>query len=149
MGLPSAPPDPRFGTVTEYGSSDYSNYDGFVVRLNHSFSKGLLFQINYSWSHALDVCSNGCLESIQSRYGCEYSEPAKSVQRPHELRQRDYDVRHYFSANYVWDECDPRFSHWGPKPHFRRVDHLGDVVRAQRFPAHRRGHRRFEHPERL
>jgi hypothetical protein len=61
-GLPTAPPDPRFGTVTEYGSSDYSNYDGLVVRVNHSFSKGLLFQINYSWSHALDVCSNGCLE---------------------------------------------------------------------------------------
>jgi hypothetical protein len=117
-GLPSAPPDPRFGTVTEYGSSDYSNYDGLVLRVNHSFSKGLLFQINYSWSHALDVCSNGCIEP----FNYDTDESILSPQNPFNARANygnaDYDVRHYFSANYVWDDVIRRFSHWGPNPIF-------------------------------
>jgi|HubBroStandDraft_1064217.scaffolds.fasta_scaffold02263_7 hypothetical protein len=117
-GLPTAPPDPRFGTVTQYASSDYSNYDGLIVRVNHSFSKGLLFQLNYSWSHALDVCSNGCLE----QFGLDTAASILSPQNPLDARANygnaDYDVRHYFSANYVWDDVIRRFSHWGPNAVF-------------------------------
>jgi hypothetical protein len=99
-------------------SSSYSNYYGLVVRVNHSFSKGLLFQINYSWSHALDVCSNGCI----GPFNYDTDESILSPQNPFNARANygnaDYDVRHYFSANYVWDDVIPRFSHWGPNPIF-------------------------------
>jgi hypothetical protein len=113
-GLPLAPPDPRFGTVTEYGSSNYSNYDGLVVRVNHSFSHGLLFQLNYSWSHALDVCSNGCLEQFNLDTAASILNPQNPFDARANYGNADYDVRHYFSANYVWDDVIRRFSHWGP-----------------------------------
>jgi hypothetical protein len=113
-GLPTAPPDSRFGTVTEYASSNYSNYDGFVVRLNHSFSKGLLFQVNYVWSHALDVCSNGCIEPFNLDTAASILSPQNPFDARANYGNADYDVRHYFSANYVWDDVIRRFSHWGP-----------------------------------
>lgn len=113
-GLPTAPPDPRFGTVTEYGSSNYSNYDGLVVRANHSFTNGLLFQINFAWSHALDVCSNGCLESFNLDTAGSILSPQNPFNARANYGNADYDVRRYFSANYVWDDIIRRFTHGGP-----------------------------------
>ena len=118
VGLPTAPPDPRFGTVTQYQSSSYSNYDGMVVRLNHSFSKGLLFQINYTWSHALDICSNGCLLPFSYDTITSNSMPQNPYNARANYGNADYDVRHYLSANYVWDDVIRRFSHWGPNALF-------------------------------
>ncbi|MGA2591112.1 MAG: hypothetical protein ABSH32_14430 [Bryobacteraceae bacterium] len=117
-GLPTSPLDPRFSTVTQYESSSYSNYDGLVVRLNHSFSKGLLFQINYSWSHALDVCSNGCLEQFNLDTAASILSPQNPFNARSNYGNADYDVRHYFSANYVWDDLFRQFSHWGPNAIF-------------------------------
>lgn len=113
-GLPAAPPDPRFGTVTQYQSSSYSNYDGLVVRVNHSFSKGLLFQVNYTYSHALDICSNGCLLPFSTDTVAPVLSPQNPANGKANYGNSDYDVRHYLSANYVWDDLFRRFSRWGP-----------------------------------
>jgi len=117
--LPSAPADSRFGPVTQYQSSGFSTYQGLVVRLSHNFTDGLLFQVNYTWSHALDVCSNGCLNPYNNRSSPSVlfpENPSNATQ--YNYGNADYDLRNYFSANFVYDDVIRRFFHGGPKAVF-------------------------------
>jgi len=112
--LPVAPIDQRFGTVTEVGTNGVSNYNGLSVSLRHQFSS-LQVQANYTWSHALDEISNAGF--LQYNFATNIS--VLSPQDPFNLRafnygNADYDTRHYFSLNYVWQV--PHY--WGPKPVF-------------------------------
>jgi hypothetical protein len=112
-GLPTSPLDPRFGTITEVGTVANSNYNGLTASLRHQF-RSVQVQANYTWSHALDEVSNaGFLP-----YTFNTNTSVLSPQDPFNLRgnygNADYDVRHYFSLNYVWDV--PRF--WGPRAVF-------------------------------
>ena len=100
---PPVPPcaDPRFSGVTEYTTPGISNYNGMVVSFRRRFA-GFgdgLFQVNYTYGHALDEVSNGGLAQFAA---------GSSVypQDPFNLRgsygAADYDVRHSLNANYVW-----------------------------------------------
>jgi Carboxypeptidase regulatory-like domain len=110
-GLPAVPPDGRFGTITEVSTSANSNYNGATVSLRERFSS-LQLQANYTWSHALDEVSNAGF--LQYNFLSNIS--VLSPQDPFNLRRfnygnADYDNRHYFSLNYVWN-----VPHWaGPK----------------------------------
>lgn len=103
-GLPSAAPDPRFSTVAELRSGAVSNYNGLVTSFRHRFQRGFLVQANYTWSHALDEISNG--GNLNFNNGTAYSlqspEDSKNL-RKYNYGNADYDARHYFSANYVWE----------------------------------------------
>lgn len=100
---PPVPPcaDPRFSGVTEYTTVGVSNYNGMVISLQHRFSHWGpgLFQAHYTYGHALDEVSNGGLS--QFAFGSSIF-----PQDPYNLRgsygAADYDVRHSFNANYVW-----------------------------------------------
>jgi hypothetical protein len=105
--LCTAPPvapcaDPRFSEVTQVSSEAESNYNGLIVSFQHRFSgwgQGL-FQGNYTFSHAFDEVSNGGLMTFT--FGS-----ALYPQDPNNLRgaygPAEYDVRHSFNANYVWE----------------------------------------------
>jgi Carboxypeptidase regulatory-like domain len=104
-GLPLAPMDPRFGVVTEVQSSGVSNYNGMTVSFLRRFSQ-FQFQANYTWSHAIDEISNGGFLPFGAFpiTNISFTNPID----PFNLRQfnygnADYDARHYFSANYVWN----------------------------------------------
>jgi hypothetical protein len=109
-GLPSTALDPRFGTVTEVQSAGVSNYNGLTVSFSRRFS-AVQLQANYTWSHALDEISNaGFLQ-----YNFQTNESTLNPQDPYNLKRynygnADYDTRHYFSLNYVWDT--PKISGW-------------------------------------
>jgi hypothetical protein len=45
---------PAFNAVTDIASVIRSNYNALVVAVNHRTGAGLLFQANYTWSHAID-----------------------------------------------------------------------------------------------
>jgi hypothetical protein len=107
-GLCSSPPippcaDPRFSEVTDIASAAVSNYNGMIVTFQHRFTRWNqgVFQANYTYSHAFDEVSNGGVFS--------FGQPAGllSPQDPNNLRgaygPADYDVRHSFNANYVWE----------------------------------------------
>jgi hypothetical protein len=109
--LPVSPVDPRFGTITEVSTPAVSNYNGLSITGKRQFSS-IQVQANYTWSHALDEVSNaGFLQ-----YNFLTNTSVLSPQDPFNLRRynygnADYDVRHYFSLNYVWT-----VPHWkGPK----------------------------------
>jgi hypothetical protein len=114
-GLPTAAPDPRFATVTQYQSAGISSYNGLVVSLRRRFANGFLLAFNYTYSHALDDVSNGGLES----YALGTNVSILNPENPSNIRQfnygnADYDVRHYISANYVWEDVVRHFSKKGP-----------------------------------
>jgi hypothetical protein len=103
-GSPAVPPcyDSRFSGVSQFETAAVSNYNGMVVSFEQRFTgwgAGLL-QANYTYGHALDEVSNGGIN--QFTYGS-----SQTPQDANNLRgsygPADYDVRHSFNANYVWE----------------------------------------------
>lgn len=103
--IPSAPADQRFAEVTEYQSSGVSRYDGLVLSLKHSLSSHVAFGLNYTYSHATDVASNGGLEPFSFSGGGSILSPEDPYNlKAYNYGNADYDVRHYLSLNYVIDD---------------------------------------------
>ena len=101
---PPVPPcaDPRFAGVTQLTTVGVSNYNGMVISFQHRFtgwSQGI-FQANYTYGHAFDEVSNG------GTLPFTFEDPV-TPQDPNNFRgsygAADYDVRHSFNANYVWE----------------------------------------------
>lgn len=117
-GLPVVAPDQRFGTFTEVGTGAVSNYNGLVTSVRHNFTHGLRFQANYTWSHALDEISNGGILPFNAGTNASILSPVD----PNNLRANygnaDYDIRQYFSMNYVWDDLFRHMFHAGPNAIF-------------------------------
>jgi hypothetical protein len=101
---PPIPPcaDPRFGQVTKWDTDAVSNYNGMVVSFEERFNRwgSGLFQANYTYSHGLDEVSNG--GQGQFAFGSSlYPQDANNLRGSY--GPADYDVRHSFNANYVWE----------------------------------------------
>jgi hypothetical protein len=104
-GLPSTRPDLRFQIVTQYTTGAVSNYRGLVVSVRRRMAQGLQFGASYTFSHALDDVSNAGFD----QYDLNTAPSILNPQNPYNIRQynygnADYDVRQYFSLNYVWDD---------------------------------------------
>ncbi len=117
-GLPATAPDPRFGVVTQIQSIAVSNYNGLVTSLQHQFNRGFAFQVNYTWSHALDEVSNGGLLAFSQDTNVSPLNPFNPFNLRANYGNADYDVRHYFSANYVWENALRHLFRWGPNAIF-------------------------------
>jgi hypothetical protein len=101
-GLPTTTPDPRFGVVTQVTNDGYSNYNGMTVFARRMVASGFQGQISYTWSHSLDLVSNGGVAQFS------YSSGFLDQLNPYDLRSlnyssSDYDVRHNLAADFVWD----------------------------------------------
>lgn len=98
--LPLSPTDPNFGTVSEVGNQGYSNFNGLITQLQHR-SKYATLQFNYTYSHSLDLISNGGL----SGYNYGTASGLLNPQNPFNLNANygnaDYDVRHNFTTSYI------------------------------------------------
>lgn len=101
-GLPLTAPDARFGTVTNLGNDGSANYNGLTTSVRHTAKYGLTLTGNYTYSHALDLVSNGGLElfSYQATYPQQQLSPAGPSKLNH--GNADYDIRHSSSIQYVW-----------------------------------------------
>ena len=107
-GLGTAAPDPRFTYVTTLNNNGHSNYSGASVGYRHQARYGLTFGANYTLGHALGNISNGGLYG--SSTGVE-GDPLTQID-PFSVDRLnysalDYDVRHSFNVNYVWDIHTP------------------------------------------
>lgn len=108
VGLPATPLDTRFGPVTQTLSGGVSNYNGLATTFTRRWGSGVL-QLNYVYSHALDVVSNGGnpgVPFVNTAFGATNS-AITFPEDPFNPRRfnygsADYDVKHYLSANYVW-----------------------------------------------
>jgi hypothetical protein len=112
-GLPTSAPDPRFGEIRELNNQGYSNYDGLVTSLRWRWRSQFSGTVSYTWGHALDTCSNSCLEPFNA-----LTAPSIRYQTsPYSLgslnySNADYDVRHTVSANFVYTTPNNYGSRW-------------------------------------
>jgi carboxypeptidase family protein len=94
--LPATRPNAALGSVTEYYSGSWSNYNGVIGTFTSRIA-WLRMQFNYAYSHALDTTSNGGFDA--------FGVNASGQLNPNDLSQNygnaDYDTRHYISANYA------------------------------------------------
>ncbi len=103
-GLPAAAPDQRFVTVTDIRTAAISHYNGLNITAQHRFNHGLQLQANYLYGHSLDEVSNGGLNPfIDNGYGNSLLNPINDNNLRASYGNADYDVRHSFSANYVYE----------------------------------------------
>ncbi len=112
-GLPATPANAALGVVQQYLSAGTSSYNGLTVSLQRRLSAGLTFNVNYTWSHAIDDVSNGGVAN--EPFGILDTDPSVTfAQNPHSIASNrgpsDYDVRHYVSANIVLTDA---FRHAG------------------------------------
>lgn len=116
-GLPAAPPDARFGTVSQLGVGN-SNYNGLTFTYLERFSAGLQMNFSYTWSHALDDVSNGGFLPFNFDTNTSILNPQNPFDTHGNYGNSDYDVRHYFSASYLWQVPFKGF-HFGPSELWR------------------------------
>ena len=103
-GSPPVAPcyDSRFGVVSANETNAVSNYQGMVVSFEQritGWGSGL-FQANYTLGHALDEVSNGGLGVFT---GGSSLVPQDANNLRGSYGPAEYDARHLFSANYVWE----------------------------------------------
>jgi hypothetical protein len=105
VGLPGAPFDPRFGTVSLLDTSGISNYEGvtfsFKHNINGGWGKGVVLA-NYTYSHAFDDVSNGGDPNVFFS-GTSVTSAVNPFNIHDNYGPSDYDVRNYFNASYVWE----------------------------------------------
>jgi hypothetical protein len=100
--LPANPVTTQFSAVTDVQSAGISNYNGIVASYKHRFSGwgNGVFQLNYTYSHALDNDSNGGFSPFTVT-------AIQNPENPFNVKQNygdaDYDVRHSVNGNYVWE----------------------------------------------
>jgi Carboxypeptidase regulatory-like domain len=105
VGLPAAPFDPRFGTVSLLDTNGISNYEGvtfsFKHNINGGWGKGVLL-VNYTYSHAFDDVSNGGDPNVFFS-GTSVTSAVNPFNIHDNYGPSDYDVRNYFNTSYVWE----------------------------------------------
>ncbi len=127
-------PDARFSTVNQIQSIAVSNYNGLVTSVRHQFKHGFVFQANYTWSHALDEVSNGGLLPFSATTVTSPLNPFNPFNIRANYGNADYDVRHYFSANYVWDNSLRHLFKWGPNAVFSGWTVSGTIISRSGLP---------------
>jgi len=86
-GLPTAPLDSRFVTVTQYYNNGISNYNSLTLQYRHSFSYGLSAQFHYTWSHDLGTIAYENPFNLNGSYG-----------------SLGFDNRHQAAGDLLWNQ---------------------------------------------
>ena len=99
-GIPSSVPVPNYGAVTQYQSGAIGNYNGLSVILTKRFSHSIAAHFSYTWSHEIDECSNGCLNtSGNASNTLDQVNPLNL--RANNYGNGDYDIKSNFSGDFV------------------------------------------------
>lgn len=101
-GVPAASIDSRFTEAEYLYSGGRSNYDGLISSFTHRFSRGLQFQLNYTWSHALDDASSSPFTPFSSAQSIS-TQINPFCLTCQNYGSSDYDVRQNFVADYVYN----------------------------------------------
>lgn len=91
-----ARPYPQFGQISWRGNESNSTYEGLQLSLQRTFRNGLLFSMNYTWSHEIDDGSMGSGDGdslTPENVACRVCDRASGT----------FDVRHVVNANAVYE----------------------------------------------
>ena len=101
--FPDTPATLDFTAVDQYSSSAVSNYNGLTATFQQRLTYGFTVQANYTWSHAMDIVSNGGISPYNAdTAGSLLYQINPACMYCNNYGNADYDVRSYFSASYVW-----------------------------------------------
>jgi hypothetical protein len=109
--LPNVGMSAQFARNTYVSNLGESQYDGLLVSLRKRFSRGFQFDVNYTWSHAIDNASsvfnvsNG--DNSGSSYICDLTNPDAC------RGDADFDIRHVANINGIWELPLGRGRAWG------------------------------------
>jgi hypothetical protein len=89
---------PQYAAFAAYGTLGSSDYHSAQISFRKRFSQNLSFDVNYTFSHSLDIASGG--EDSTTLYGDTF------ILNPYDLNvnrgNSDFDIRHLINANYIW-----------------------------------------------
>jgi hypothetical protein len=102
--LPVTQPDMRVANVSTLTNNGYSNYNGVTFSIQQNNWHGFMGRFNYTYSHALDLVSNGGVLPYQITFS---QTSIESQINPNCLRcanysNADYDLRHNITGNYLY-----------------------------------------------
>jgi hypothetical protein len=83
---------PQFATITNYFDGENSNYNALQVSFRRRLTRGLTFNVNYIWSHALDESGSAAVGSV----------PQNDANFRGEYGNADYDVRNSLQFDYTY-----------------------------------------------
>jgi hypothetical protein len=102
-GLPGGLPNTNYGILRQWENANNSAYNGLQASLKKQMSHNVLFNVNYTWSHAIDNGSSwhdAATTAAGAAGGDGYS---TDVNRPGLDRGNAiFDVRQRIVINYVW-----------------------------------------------
>ena len=92
----------QYTTMNFRGSDGFNLYDGVNVKFqtNNLFNKGLYFNANYTWSHAIDDNSSTFGEGGNSAGQLGYTDPFNPLL---DKGNSEYDIRHRFVFSGTWN----------------------------------------------
>jgi hypothetical protein len=105
-----AAPDARVNSVQQLTNAGYSNYQGLTASVQQNLWHGLTGRFSYSFSHATDNVSNGGILPYSLNNSILFQIDPSNPNAGY--ASSDYDVRHQFTANYVWDIPYKSSRHW-------------------------------------
>lgn len=97
-GQPHTRINPNIGADNARGNYYNSNYHSLQARLTRRFSHGLQFDGSYTYSHALDYVSDAFNNKAAGSF-----QPEDTFNRRLEYGNADFDLRHRFVGDWVWD----------------------------------------------
>jgi hypothetical protein len=103
-GLPTSPLDQRVANVSTLTNNGYSNYNGITLSVQENMWHGFMGRLNYSYSHALDLVSNGGVLPYQITFSQTSIESQinPTCLRCSNYSNADYDLRHNLTGNYLY-----------------------------------------------
>jgi hypothetical protein len=105
---------PQFSSLYGWQTRGNSNYNGLQVSLRHSMAAGFQFDLNYTYSKAIDVGSNAERVNGFESSGLAFNSQVINAFSPDLWRApSDYDTTHQLNANWVWDLPYGHGRHWG------------------------------------
>ena len=112
---PNAFFDSQYSSLYGWRSIGNASYNGLQLMLRHK-GKGLDFDVNYTFSKAIDVGSNA--ERINEFQGFGFASQVINSWAPGALRSvSDFDTTHQINANWVWDIPVGRGKHFAGNMH--------------------------------
>lgn len=96
--------NPNYGTLRVWENVNNSNYNALQASLRKQAGHGITFNLNYTWSHAIDNGStwhSGATSSNGPAAGEGYSldQTLPNLDRGNSI----FDIRHRLVANFVWE----------------------------------------------
>jgi len=117
-GVPFRYYQAQFASLYSWRSQGASTYHGAQISLRHPQNHGVQFDLNYTYSKSIDVGSNAERVTGFENSGLAFNSQVINTWSPNLWRAvSDFDTKHQFNTNWVWDLPYGKGRRWGAGSH--------------------------------